>query len=142
MLCYGWWISPTGRLYEVERHGEFMLQNPKLFGGYPPDDGKCVYNFAMRQGWIRVVNSSNRTLEIEIPSPRDKHLRLAKEIIPYGNYDSVYLSWRSEYLEDIPYSCFLESYSFRDLDCSMILSLVAKRMFPWGISQVRSSVKV
>jgi hypothetical protein len=125
---YGWWVSPTGILYEVDRHGAFMLQNPKLFGGVPPDDEKRIYDFALRKGWIRVVNSTNATLEIEIPEKIDKYLITAKCVIPYGAYESVYISWGSNYLEDIPYMDFLTSYGFRALESCMMLDIVSRRM--------------
>jgi len=117
---YGWWLSPDGKLYDVERHGDFMIKHPELFGVIP-DDEEYIYNVALRKGWVRIVNY-RQTLELEFPSKDKKYIRLVQDAQLPTHYKYVYIDWDNGGLNGVPYSLFITAKDFREIERVMSYS--------------------
>jgi DNA ligase D-like protein (predicted 3'-phosphoesterase) len=112
-LPYGWWLSPDGQLYEVDVFGHtiFVDEHKELF----KDMSGGEYDIAFDNDWIRIVKADNN-LDLEFPAKEDKYIRRVQSVDLPGIYKSVEISWPGGYILNIPYSIFVASSGFDDLE--------------------------
>lgn len=83
----GWWISPKGKVYEIDEHFFFVQERPELFGFAGKDaekwkssDRDAVLRKVIARGWIRVRNLTYETWELTPDAKRRiaRHLKATK----------------------------------------------------------------
>jgi DNA ligase D-like protein (predicted 3'-phosphoesterase) len=119
---WGYWLSPDGKLYEVERmdHAGFVRHHPELFGEQKIE---WPYLVAFGQGWVRIVVGSDY-LGFEVPQKSTKFLRMIQDVLPKlprkttiaVDIASSSTSPRPQKLDPFTLSDFLSADSFADLD--------------------------
>lgn len=136
-LPYGWWLSPDGQLYEVDifSHNIFVYKNKELFGEVLNNG----YATAFANDWVRIVNDADG-LNLDFPAKENKYIRRVQSADLPDIYKSVVISWPGGFISDIPYSVFVASSSFDDIEkykWASIHPFISKRAngpYAWWLS--------